>query len=107
MALDDERCCFCRRPVAVAEWLARPGWLEIECPVCRLYRVERQFWMTAHYKKARDPVRYRRLAGGSRSPGPRAAAGDPVRGLGGSRATAAGRVTPRCFPEARAALSLA
>jgi hypothetical protein len=62
MALDDERCYFCRRPVLVAEWRARPGWLEIECPVCGPYRVERQFWVTAHFKKARDPVRYRRLA---------------------------------------------
>ena len=62
MALDDERCCFCRRPVEVAEWTARPGWLEIECPVCGLYRVERQFWSTAHFKKAREPVLYRRLA---------------------------------------------
>jgi hypothetical protein len=24
--------------------------------------VERQFWLTAHFKKAREPVRYRRLA---------------------------------------------
>ena len=62
MALDDERCCFCRRPVGVREWTARPGWLEIECPVCRLYRVERQFWVTSHFKKARQPVLYRRLA---------------------------------------------
>ena len=62
MALDDERCCFCRRAVLVGEWPARPGWLEIECPVCGLYRVERQFWLTAHYKKAREPVLYRRLA---------------------------------------------
>jgi hypothetical protein len=62
MAIDDERCCFCRRPVAVHEWAARPGWLEIECPICRVYRVERQFWVTAHFKKARQPVLYRRLA---------------------------------------------
>jgi len=62
MALDDERCCFCRRPVGVREWTTRPGWLEIECPVCHLYRVERQFWITAHFKKARQPVLYRRLA---------------------------------------------
>ena len=62
MALDDERCCFCRRPVGVREWTTRPGWLEIECPVCHLYRVERQFWITAHFKKAREPVLYRRLA---------------------------------------------
>ena len=39
-----------------------PGWLEVECPVCGLYRVERQFWITAHFKKARQPVLYRRLA---------------------------------------------
>jgi hypothetical protein len=62
MALDDERCCFCRRPVAIEEWTARPGWLAVECPVCGAYRVERQFWVTAHFKKAREPVRYRRLA---------------------------------------------
>lgn len=62
MALDDERCCFCRRAVLVQEWTARPGWLEIECPVCGRYRVERQFWVTAHFKKARQPVLYRRLA---------------------------------------------
>lgn len=62
MALDDERCCFCRRAVAPREWSTRPGWLEIECPVCGLYRVERLFWMTAHFKKARRPVLYRRLA---------------------------------------------
>jgi hypothetical protein len=36
--------------------------LEIECPVCGLYRVERQFWVTAHFKKVRQPVLYRRLA---------------------------------------------
>ena len=62
MALDDERCCFCRRAVRVQEWTVRPGWLEVECPVCGLYRVERQFWVTAHFKKARQPVLYRRLA---------------------------------------------
>jgi hypothetical protein len=62
MALDDERCCFCRRAVRVQEWTARPGWLEVECPVCGLYRVERRFWVTAHFKKARQPVLYRRLA---------------------------------------------
>jgi hypothetical protein len=62
MALDDERCCFCRRAVVPREWVVRPGWLEIQCPVCGLYRVERQFWVTAHFKKARQPVLYRRLA---------------------------------------------
>ena len=62
MAIDDERCCFCRRPVRVEVWAARPGWLAIECPVCGPYRVERQFWVTAHFKKARQPVLYRRLA---------------------------------------------
>ena len=35
---------------------------QIECPICRVYRVERQFWVTAHFKKARQPVLYRRLA---------------------------------------------
>ena len=62
MAIDDERCCFCRRAIEAREWAARPGWLAIECPVCGPYRVERQFWVTAHYKKARQPVLYRRLA---------------------------------------------
>ena len=62
MALDDERCCFCRRAVTVREWTARRGWLEIECPVCDFYRVERQFWLTAHFKKVRQPVQFRRLA---------------------------------------------
>ena len=62
MALDDERCCFCRSAVTVREWTARRGWLAIECPVCGLYRVERQFWLTAHFKKVRQPVLYRRLA---------------------------------------------
>ena len=62
MALDDERCCFCRSEMLMREWAARRGWLEVECPVCGLYRVERQFWVTAHFKKARQPVLYRRLA---------------------------------------------
>jgi hypothetical protein len=62
MALDDERCCFCRCAVEPREWAARPGWLEIECRTCGRYRVERQFWLTAHFKKARQPVQYRRLA---------------------------------------------
>ena len=62
MALDDERCCFCRREIGIREWAARPGWLEVECPVCGLFRVERQFWVTAHFKKARKPVLYRQLA---------------------------------------------
>ena len=62
MALDDERCCFCRHAVLVWEWADRPGWLEVECPVCGLYRVERQFWVAAHFKRARQPVRYRSLA---------------------------------------------
>jgi hypothetical protein len=62
MALADERCCFCRRAVLVREWTTRQGWLEVECHVCGLYRVERRFWVTAHFKKARQPVLYRRLA---------------------------------------------
>ena len=62
MALDDERCCFCRREVVIREWADRRGWLEVECPVCGLYRAERQFWVTAHFKKARQPVLYRGLA---------------------------------------------
>jgi hypothetical protein len=62
MALDDERCRFRRRAVTVPEWTARRGWLEIECPVCGLYRVERQFRVTAHFKKVRQPFLYRRLA---------------------------------------------
>jgi hypothetical protein len=48
--------------VVLAEWSARPGWLEVHCPVCGRYRVEREFWLTAHFKKARQPVVYRRLA---------------------------------------------
>ena len=62
MALDDERCCFCRREVLIREWADRRGWLEVECPVCGLYRAERQFWVAAHFKKARQPVLYRSLA---------------------------------------------
>jgi hypothetical protein len=62
MTLDDERCCFCRRPVALREWTDRPGWLEVECPTCGLFRVERQFWVAAHFQKARRPVLYRQLA---------------------------------------------
>ena len=62
MALDDERCCFCRRVVLPREWADRPGWLEVACPLCGLFRVERQFWLTAHFRKARKPVLYRRLA---------------------------------------------
>jgi hypothetical protein len=59
---EEERCCFCRSRIRIEEWAARPGWLEVDCPVCGRYRVERQFWLTAHYKKARQPVRYRALA---------------------------------------------
>jgi len=62
MALDDERCCFCRRVVRPQEWTDRPGWLEVECPICGLFRAERQFWVAAHFQKARKPVLYRRLA---------------------------------------------
>ena len=62
MALDDERCCFCRRVVLPREWADRPGWLEVECPICGLFRAERQFWVAAHFQKARKPVLYRRLA---------------------------------------------
>jgi hypothetical protein len=59
---DEERCCFCRSKIVIREWDARPGWLEVECPACGRYRTERQFWLTAHYKKARQPVLYRQLA---------------------------------------------
>jgi hypothetical protein len=62
MTAEDERCCFCRSRIALREWDDRPGWLDVECPACGRYRVERLFWLTAHYKKARQPVVYRRLA---------------------------------------------
>jgi hypothetical protein len=62
MPRDEDRCCFCRREVLIREWAERRGWLEVECPVCGLYRAERQFWVAAHFKKARKPVLYRRLA---------------------------------------------
>src|SRR5262249_9534540 len=39
-----------------------PGLAGDRVPVCGLYRVERQFWVTAHFKKVRQPVLYRRLA---------------------------------------------
>ena len=62
MALDDERCRFCRQEVLIRDWADRQGWLEVECRVCGLYRAERQFWVAAHFKKARKPVLYRSLA---------------------------------------------
>lgn len=62
MAWDGEYCCFCRRVAQVREWTARLGWLEVDCPVCGRYRVERQFWAAAHFKRARQPVLYRRMA---------------------------------------------
>jgi hypothetical protein len=62
MALDDERCRFCRREVVIQEWAERRGWLEVECPTCGVYRAELQFWVAAHFKKARKPTVYRNLA---------------------------------------------
>ena len=62
MARDDERCCFCRQEIRIDAWADHPGWLEVECPVCGLYRVERQFWVAAPYRRARKPVLYRALA---------------------------------------------
>jgi hypothetical protein len=58
----DERCRFCRREIDLREWADRPGWLEIDCPVCGRYRVDRRFWAAAHFKQARRPARYRALA---------------------------------------------
>lgn len=59
----EEHCGFCWRAAVVREWADRPGWLEVECPVCGPYRVERRFWVTAHLKKARNPRGFRSLAG--------------------------------------------
>jgi hypothetical protein len=59
---EDERCRFCRSRIRLQNWPEEPGWLEVECPTCGRYRVERRFWLTAHFKKARQPVLYRRLA---------------------------------------------
>jgi hypothetical protein len=60
--MDEERCCFCRSKVELREEPVRPGWIDVTCPVCGPYRVERQFWLTAHFRKARQPLLYRRLA---------------------------------------------
>jgi hypothetical protein len=62
MAWEEESCCFCRRPAPVREWPARAGWLEVECRTCGRYRVDRRFWAAAHFKRARQPALYRRLA---------------------------------------------
>jgi hypothetical protein len=57
-----EFCCFCRREATVGDWTDRRGWLEVECPHCGIFRAERQFWVAAHLKKARQPVLFRVLA---------------------------------------------
>jgi hypothetical protein len=57
----EERCQFCRHDVTIQEWPERLGWLEVRCEVCGLYRTERQFWMAAKLKKARQPVLFQRL----------------------------------------------
>jgi hypothetical protein len=62
MDVTDERCRFCRREIALRDWVDRAGWLEVDCPVCGRYRVERRFWAAAHFKQARSPARYRSLA---------------------------------------------
>jgi hypothetical protein len=62
MAPEDDRCCFCRREVRIREWADRPGWLDVECPVCGHYRIERQFWIAAPFRRARKPAAYRTLA---------------------------------------------
>jgi hypothetical protein len=57
-----EFCCFCRREATVGDWADRRGWLEVECPHCGAFRAERQFWVAAHLKRARQPVLFRALA---------------------------------------------
>jgi hypothetical protein len=57
-----EFCCFCRREATVGDWADHRGWLEVECAHCGVFRAERQFWVAAHLKKARQPVLFRALA---------------------------------------------
>jgi hypothetical protein len=59
----EEHCGLCWRAAVVREWAERPGWLEVDCPACGPFRVERRFWVAAHLKKARSPVAFRGLVG--------------------------------------------
>jgi hypothetical protein len=75
MAPIAERCPFCRRDAWTQPWAEHPGWLDVDCPVCGRYRVERLFWVAAHFKLARRPAAYRALArwlaeGGARAEPP-------------------------------------